>query len=65
MTRCLAWGFGVVEDVNRKGLLGNHKLARGLADSASDEFLCRLSYRCKGHKSELMVAKRWLPSSTT
>ena len=55
----------VVEDLNVRGLLGNRRLARALADSGFAEFRRQLSYKCGWYGSELVVADRWFASSKT
>ena len=50
-------------DLNVKGMLGNHKLARALSDSGFGGFRRQLSYRCQWYGSELVVADRFFPSS--
>ncbi len=65
LTTSLAKTHGriVVEDLNVKGMLGNHKLARALSDSGFGEFRSQLSYKCQWYGSELVVADRSFPSS--
>ncbi len=55
----------VVEDLNVKGMLGNRRLARALADAGFSEFRRQLAYKCRWYGSQLMVADRWFPSSKT
>lgn len=60
LTTQLAQSHGqvVVEDLNVRGLLRNHRLARPLADAGLFEFRRQLAYKCQWYGSELMVAGR-------
>lgn len=53
----------VIEDLNVKGLLANHKLARALADQAFYEFRRQLEYKAKYYNSKVIIADRFYPSS--
>ncbi len=53
----------VIEDLNVKGMLSNHKLARHIADIGFYEFRRQLSYKCEFMQSKLIIADRWFPSS--
>ena len=53
----------VIEDLNVKGMLKNHKLARCIADVGFGEFRRQLSYKMQLRGGELIVADRWYPSS--
>ena len=53
----------VIEDLNVKGMLSNHHLARHIADVGFYEFRRQLSYKCEFVKSALVIADRWYPSS--
>ena len=55
----------VIEDLNVKGMLKNHKLARCIADVGFGEFRQQLSYKMQLRGGELIVADRWYPSSKT
>ncbi|MBG1260912.1 RNA-guided endonuclease InsQ/TnpB family protein [Nostoc commune] len=67
LTTLLAKNHGtvVIEDLNVKGMMANHKLASALADMGFFEFRRQLSYKCKLHGSNLVVVDRWFPSSKT
>ena len=67
LTTTLAKTHGriVVEDLNVRGMLGNRRLARSLADAGFGEFRRQLAYKCQWYGSELVVADRWFPSSKT
>lgn len=53
----------VVEDLNVRGMMSNHKLAQSIADCGFHEFKRQLDYKCKKYVSLLVVADRWFPSS--
>ncbi len=65
LTTWLAKTFDVIciEDLNVKGMLKNHKLARAIADLGLFEFRRQLEYKCKLYGSELVIISRWYPSS--
>ena len=53
----------VIEDLNVKGLLKNHKLAGAIADCGFGQFRRQLEYKCAKYGSELLIADRFYPSS--
>ncbi len=55
----------VIEDLNIKGMLANHKLAKAIADMGFYEFRRQLEYKCQLYGSQLVVINRWFPSSKT
>ena len=55
----------VIEDLNVKGMLANHKLAQSIADCGFYEFKRQLEYKCIKFDSELIVVDRWFPSTKT
>jgi putative transposase len=55
----------VIEDLNVKGMLANHKLAKAIADMGFYEFRRQLEYKCQLYGSQLIIADRWFPSSKT
>ena len=63
-TTRLAREFSVIgiEDLNVRGMLANHKLARKIADIGFHEFRRQLGYKAKLY-GELVTASRWFPSS--
>ncbi len=65
LTTTLAKTHGriVVEDLNVRGMVRTHQVARSLADAGFAEFRCQLAYKCGGYGSRLVVADRWFPSS--
>ncbi|WP_327100903.1 IS607 family element RNA-guided endonuclease TnpB [Nocardia vinacea] len=67
LTTALTARFGtvVVEDLNVAGMLGNHRLARRIADAGWGEFRRQLGYKLGWCGGMLTVADRWYPSSKT
>lgn len=55
----------VIEDLNVKGMMSNHKLARSIQSSKFYEIRRQLMYKCKNNNIELRVADRFYPSSKT
>ena len=53
----------VIEDLNVKGMLKNHCLARAIADMGFYEFRRQLTYKTARRGGTLIVADRWYPSS--
>ena len=53
----------VVEDLNVRGMLGNRRLARSLADSGFAEFRRQLAYTCGWHGSTLVTVDGWFASA--
>jgi putative transposase len=54
-----------IEDLNVKGMLSNHKLARSVADMSFFEFRRQLTYKAQTTQSRVVVADRWFASSKT
>jgi putative transposase len=67
LTSYLAKNHGSIgiEDLNVKGMLANHKLAKAIADMSFFEFRRQLTYKCELYGSELVIVDRWFPSSKT
>lgn len=65
LTSGLVSGFTDVgiEDLNVKGMLANHKLARHIADQAFYEFRRQLAYKAVVAGTRVHVADRFFPSS--
>ncbi|RKZ75216.1 MAG: transposase [Candidatus Parabeggiatoa sp. nov. 1] len=65
LTSYLTTHFGgiAIEDLNVKGMLANHKLARAIADIGFYEFRRQLEYKSKLKGNYLLIAERWFPSS--
>ena len=55
----------VIEDLNVKGLMNNHKLARSIQSSKFYEIRRQLTYKCDNNNIKLVVADRFYPSSKT
>ncbi|MFR4477984.1 MAG: RNA-guided endonuclease InsQ/TnpB family protein [Fusobacterium sp.] len=55
----------VIEDLNVKGMMSNHKLARSVQTSKFYEIRRQLMYKCENNNIELVVADRFYPSSKT
>lgn len=54
-----------IEDLNVKGMMSNHKLARSVADMNFFEFRRQLEYKSEMTNSKIVVADRWFASSKT
>lgn len=54
-----------VEDLNVRGMLTNHALARAIADASWSQFRRILEYKSEWYGRELIVVDRFLPSSKT
>ena len=55
----------VIEDLNVKGMVKNHALAKHISDASWSEFRRQLEYKTTWYGSELVVADRCYPSSKT
>lgn len=55
----------VVEDLNVKGMVRNHSLARSISDSGWGVFRVMLEYKTAKVGKRLVVIDRWYPSSKT
>lgn len=55
----------VVEDLNVKGMLKNHSLAKHISDASWGEFTRQLEYKTTWYGSTLVKAGRFYPSSKT
>jgi len=58
-------GFVAIEDLNVKGMLGNRRLARQIADAGFGEFRRQLEYKAAQRGVVVEVVDRWYPSSKT
>ena len=54
-----------IEDLNVKGMMGNHNLARSVADMSFFEFRRQLEYKAEAIGTEVIIVDRWFPSSKT
>ena len=52
-----------IEDLNTKGLLHNHKLAKSIADVSWASFVNKLEYKAKWYGKEIIKIDRLYPSS--
>jgi putative transposase len=55
----------VVEDLNVRGMLRNHCLARSIGDASWGELTQQLEYKCTWYGRELVRVDRFFPSSKT
>ena len=53
----------VIEDLNVKGMMQNHCLARALSDVGLGEIRRQLTYKAEIYGTELVVASRWFAST--
>ena len=54
-----------IEDLNVKGMMANHKLARAIMDLGFYEFKRQLLYKAQMWCKTVVIADRWYPSSKT
>lgn len=57
------YGAIVIEDLNIKGMMKNHCLAKSISDVAWSEFVRQLWYKSQISGSKIIVADRYFPSS--
>ena len=57
--------FIAIEDLNVKGMVKNHKLAKAILDSSWSTFTTMLSYKSEWYGKQLVKVDRWFPSSKT
>jgi putative transposase len=55
----------VLEDLNIKGMIKNHKLSKHIADVSWDKFNTLLEYKALWNDKEVVKIDRWFPSSKT
>jgi putative transposase len=55
----------VIEDLNVRGMVRNHTLARAISDAAWTQLREQLAYKCAWYGRELVVIDRFHPSSKT
>ena len=54
-----------IEDLNVKGMVKNHKLAKAILDSSWSTFTTMLAYKAEWYGKTLVKIDRWYPSSKT
>ncbi len=67
ITSSITWRFHTIgiEDLNVKGMLGNRRLSRAIADMGFAELRRQLEYKTDWRGAQLVVVDRWYPSSKT
>lgn len=67
LTTMLTRNYGIIgiEDLNVKGMMSNHKLAKSVADMSFFEFRRQLEYKAETAGVKIVVADMWFPSSKT
>jgi len=67
LTTMLTQKYGVIaiEDLNVKGMMSNHKLARAVADMSFFEFRRQLEYKALSAGVKIVIANMWFASSKT
>lgn len=65
LTTYLTRNYGgiAIEDLNVKGMMRNHHLARAISDMGLHEFRRQLEYKAKIYGNHIEIADRWFPSS--
>lgn len=54
-----------IEDLNVKGMMSNHKLAKSIQELSLYEFRRQLEYKCRWYGRQLIIIDRFYPSSKT
>lgn len=54
-----------IEDLNVKGMMSNHKLAKSIQELSFYEFRRQLEYKCRWYGRQLIIIDRFYPSSKT
>lgn len=55
----------ILEDLNIKGMIKNHKLAKHIADASWSSFIRMLEYKAKWNEKKIVKIDRFFPSSKT
>ncbi len=54
-----------IEDLNVRGMIGNHRLAKALSDASFGQVRAMLDYKCARYGKTLVAIDRFFPSSKT
>ena len=52
-----------IEDLNTKGMIRNHKLAKSISDVSWSSFVTKLQYKADWYGKEVIKIDKWYPSS--
>ncbi|TCZ78982.1 transposase [Paenibacillus albiflavus] len=52
-----------IEDLNTKGMLRNHKLAKSISDVSWSSFVTKLQYKADWYGRDIIKVDKWFPSS--
>lgn len=52
-----------IEDLNTRGMLRNHKLAKSISDVSWSSFVTKLQYKADWYGREIIKIDKWFPSS--
>ncbi|WP_314575412.1 IS200/IS605 family element RNA-guided endonuclease TnpB [Enterococcus gilvus] len=52
-----------IEDLNTKGMLRNHKLAKSISDVSWSSFVTKLQYKAEWYGRKIIKVDKWFPSS--
>ncbi|QBF50845.1 transposase (plasmid) [Enterococcus faecium] len=52
-----------IEDLNTKGMLRNHKLAKSISDVSWSKFVTKLQYKADWYGRKIIKVDKWFPSS--
>lgn len=52
-----------IEDLNTKGMLRNHKLAKSISDVSWSSFVIKLQYKADWYGRKIIKVDKWFPSS--